>query len=656
MSFSHEQRVSMLEHYFISRSHPHPAVPNDSATTTLISRFRERESAAEKKTLSGPAILAEAKLADVGRMLPFAPSINPEKKTTSASRDFNSPSSYWSIPHLTLLCSLLYRVHYWPFINQWRSRADNDPTKCPLSDDWTLIARAVVPRIAASLSGAQEQETGCPRYLSVPAPTASIYRLAFDTFCIGYRQLPSFPSGSPLRQHLDRNGVAGYQNVGAAFSNQRLVNNPPAGRPANRGSLLSKPELATPVSEITFTEGHLIELLSTGESSALNWECVTYSRRPLEDPELSVPMLHKRGSVPRVHAGHLPNEPIPCRFSSRLSSPLPRSPYSPPSPPPPPHSVFRVALFLGPTEKKEKNSTSFCQGRWIGGCSLCVCVCVRGGGWLFGKGGMGEIRIKKQGGRLSSNLIPNIRDGRHVSGPRWPREYVDITKVGQGYPCRVRPGITLLENWIVKPHPPKLESVFTRTHWAANRSRYDLLIGIGHLEGRFGETSADSSGNFVKLHQQRLPPVRCGNRGGSVPLCIETWIMGLARTSPRLNWWSSISRDRIFVAEHHSPAIRKLPRCPFLVECHTYLAMLKTTPVVCLHTSHDGTIPSAGGPAGVDPRLLNGCVYPPVPTLSPMRASGVSRAVQVARNAPKRLTFLSEAEDAASLSSSWEKG
>ncbi|KAJ8887702.1 hypothetical protein PR048_013920 [Dryococelus australis] len=34
------------------------------------------------------------------------------------------------------------------------------------------------------------------------------------------------------------------------------------------------------------------------------------------------------------------------------------------------------------------------------------------------------------------------------------------------------------------------------------RSRYDLLIGIGHLKGRFGEASTGSTGNFVTLMEQ----------------------------------------------------------------------------------------------------------------------------------------------------------
>ncbi|KAJ4452047.1 hypothetical protein ANN_03563 [Periplaneta americana] len=75
MSFSQEQRVFIVEHYFSSRSYarvvdefrrnyPDVTVPNNSTITRLIARFSECESVADKKRTGRPAILTPAKLAE----------------------------------------------------------------------------------------------------------------------------------------------------------------------------------------------------------------------------------------------------------------------------------------------------------------------------------------------------------------------------------------------------------------------------------------------------------------------------------------------------------------------------------------------------------------------------------------------------------------
>jgi transposase len=85
MSFSQEQRVFSVEHYFASRSYarvadefrreyPDSAVPNNSTITRIINRLRECGSVSDRKRSGRPAILTEAKLADVEKMLRCPPS------------------------------------------------------------------------------------------------------------------------------------------------------------------------------------------------------------------------------------------------------------------------------------------------------------------------------------------------------------------------------------------------------------------------------------------------------------------------------------------------------------------------------------------------------------------------------------------------------
>jgi hypothetical protein len=85
MSFSQEQRVFILEHYFASRSYarvadefrwryPDSAVPNNSTITRLIDGFRECGSVADRKRSGRPTILTEAKLADMEGMMQNSPS------------------------------------------------------------------------------------------------------------------------------------------------------------------------------------------------------------------------------------------------------------------------------------------------------------------------------------------------------------------------------------------------------------------------------------------------------------------------------------------------------------------------------------------------------------------------------------------------------
>ncbi|KAJ8874175.1 hypothetical protein PR048_025017 [Dryococelus australis] len=84
MAFSQERRVFIVEHYFATRSYarvadefrlryPDTTVPNNATITRLSNRFRESGSAADKKRSGRPAILAEAKLADVERTMLRSP-------------------------------------------------------------------------------------------------------------------------------------------------------------------------------------------------------------------------------------------------------------------------------------------------------------------------------------------------------------------------------------------------------------------------------------------------------------------------------------------------------------------------------------------------------------------------------------------------------
>jgi hypothetical protein len=85
MSFSQEQRVFIVEHYFASRSYarvpdefrweyPDSAVPNNLTITRIINRFRECGLVSDRKRSARPDILTEAKLADVEKMLQRSPS------------------------------------------------------------------------------------------------------------------------------------------------------------------------------------------------------------------------------------------------------------------------------------------------------------------------------------------------------------------------------------------------------------------------------------------------------------------------------------------------------------------------------------------------------------------------------------------------------
>ncbi|KAJ8877415.1 hypothetical protein PR048_021869 [Dryococelus australis] len=80
MVFSQEQRVFIVEHYFASSSYARVAdkfclrylgmaVPNNVMITRLINSFRESGLVADKKRSGRPAILTEAKLADVERTM-----------------------------------------------------------------------------------------------------------------------------------------------------------------------------------------------------------------------------------------------------------------------------------------------------------------------------------------------------------------------------------------------------------------------------------------------------------------------------------------------------------------------------------------------------------------------------------------------------------
>ncbi|KAL4084269.1 hypothetical protein QTP88_028094 [Uroleucon formosanum] len=85
MSFSQDQRVFIVEHYFASRSYacvvdefrvkyPNVAVPNNSTITRLIARFRETGSVSDKKRTGRPTVLTDAKLAEVRNVMLHSPS------------------------------------------------------------------------------------------------------------------------------------------------------------------------------------------------------------------------------------------------------------------------------------------------------------------------------------------------------------------------------------------------------------------------------------------------------------------------------------------------------------------------------------------------------------------------------------------------------
>ena len=85
MSFSQEQRVFIVEHYFSSLSYarvvnefcekyPGDKVPNNSTITRLIALFRETGSVADKKKTGRPKILTDAKLGEVRDAIQRSPS------------------------------------------------------------------------------------------------------------------------------------------------------------------------------------------------------------------------------------------------------------------------------------------------------------------------------------------------------------------------------------------------------------------------------------------------------------------------------------------------------------------------------------------------------------------------------------------------------